>query len=180
MAFSASDTQQFVRLLTDHQEILRSYILSQMPSCPDVRDILQEVNVVLWEKMDNFELGTNFGAWACTVAYYKILDQRKKQRREGFLIFNEDLCKALATESANREPAVLESKRRALHSCLSKMSSANRELLEIRYESQKGGMERLSDETGRSRASLRVTLSRLRASLRRCIHSTIAMEGGSA
>lgn len=180
MKSSASDTQQFVRLLTDHQEILRSYILSQMPSSPDVRDVLQEVNVVLWEKMSDFKLGTNFGAWACTVAYYMILNYRKKMRREGFLIFNEELCQSLATESAKREPAALEAKRRALHSCLGKLSPENRLLLEIRYETQRDGMARLAEETGRSRASLRVTLSRLRASLRQCISSTIAIEGGVA
>ncbi|MFC7338749.1 sigma-70 family RNA polymerase sigma factor [Haloferula chungangensis] len=179
MAASASDTQEFIRLLTDHQEILRSYIYSQMPSCPDVRDILQEVNVVLWEKMSDFELGTNFGAWSCTVAYYVILNHRKKMRRDGFLIFNEELCQSLATESAKREPAILESKRLALQTCLGKLTPENRELLEIRYENQRGGMSRLAEETGRSRASLRVTLSRLRASLRQCIRSTMMVERGA-
>ena len=60
-----------------------------MPGCSEVRDIQQEVNILLWEKMDQFKLGTNFGAWACTVAYYKVLDYRKKQKKNGFLVFSD-------------------------------------------------------------------------------------------
>ncbi|MEP4077183.1 sigma-70 family RNA polymerase sigma factor [Haloferula sp.] len=179
MTSFSKDTHEFVRLLTDHQELLRSYILSQMPNVPDVRDVLQEVNVVLCEKMGDFKLGTNFGAWACTVAYYTILDHRKKMKRSGFLIFNEELCLSLAADSGEKVPAALESKRRALKLCMGKMSPANRKLIEARYESHRGGMDKVVEETGRSRGSLRVTLSRLRASLRNCIRSTIAMEGGT-
>jgi len=178
MGSVSNTSQQFITLLTDHQEVLRSYILSQIPSHIDVRDILQEVNVVLCEKMDDFKLGTNFGAWSCTVAYYVILDYRKKQKRDGFLVFNEDLCQALATQSEKREPAMLESKRRALQHCLSKLSPAHRQLIETRYDEDRGGMGLIAEETGRTRASLRVTLSRLRSTLRRCIHKTVAMEGG--
>ena len=74
------------------------YIISQLPGSPDVRDILQEVNIVLWEKMEKFEPGSNFGAWACTIAYYKILDHRKRMKREGFLMFDEELNRTLAEE----------------------------------------------------------------------------------
>lgn len=179
MGHNSRATQEFVSLLTDHQEILRSYIISQMPGSPDVRDVLQEVNIVLWEKMRDFELGTNFGAWACTIAYYTILGHRKKLKRNRFLIFNDDLSRVLAEESKDREPAMLEAKRHALQLCLAKLSPANRDLLDIRYASPKGGLDQIAADTGRSRASLRVTLARLRATLRECIRRTIAAEGGA-
>jgi len=35
---------------------MRSYIISLLPGSPDVRDVLQEVNIVLWEKMNDFGL----------------------------------------------------------------------------------------------------------------------------
>ncbi len=169
MASSPQITQEFVSLLTSHQEVMRSYIISQLPGSPDVRDILQEVNMLLWEKMNNFELGTNFGAWACTVAHYKILDYRKKKKREGFLVFDNELSQTLTEESATHEPDHLEAKRRALKQCLTLLSAKNRDLLQARYHSPSGDMEQVSAALGRSRASLRVTLSRLRASLRGCI-----------
>lgn len=171
---------EFVSLLTDHQEVIRAYIITQIPGCSEVRDILQEVNMLLWEKMSDFELGTNFGAWACTVAYYKVLDYRKKEKKNGFLVFSEELAKTLSTESETREPAALEAKRNALHFCLQKLTDKNRELLTARYNCPSGDMKQMSDETGRSRASLRVSLSRLRASLKNCIVKHLSTEGGAA
>ena len=67
--------------MMDYQEIIRSYIISQIPGSPDVRDVLQEVNILLWEKMDKFELGTKLGAWACTIGYYKGREYRNPQAR---------------------------------------------------------------------------------------------------
>jgi len=177
MAIDPDKAQEFVCLLTDHQEGIRAYIVSQVPGSPDVRDILQEVNIVLWENMGNFELGTNFGAWARKVAYYKIYDYRKKMKREGFVIFDEKLCQGLAAEIEDRTPSALEAKRVALKLCLSKLSADNRALLEARYRSSRGELEQFSSKIGRSRASLRVSLVRIRASLKRCIESKLAIEG---
>ncbi|NWK55804.1 sigma-70 family RNA polymerase sigma factor [Verrucomicrobiaceae bacterium N1E253] len=173
-------SQEFVSLLTDHQEVIRSYIISQVPGSPDVRDILQEVNIRLWEKMNDFQLGTNFGAWACTVAYYKILDYRKKQKRNGFLIFNDELCETLAKEAEERHPEQFEQKRQALQQCLKQLSQANQELIQARYEDSSNNMAQISQTSGRSRASLRVTLSRLRATLRQCINKRLKWKGDPA
>ena len=179
MSIDPRVTQKFMGLLTDHQEIIRSYIIAQLPGCSEVRDILQDVNIVLWEKMNDFEIGTNFGAWSCTVAYYKILDYRKKQKRNGFLVFGEQLANTLKSESEPRDPSNFEEKRNALNHCLKKLSVKERELLQARYKSPTGEMDRVSEETGRSRASLRVTLCRLRTGLKDCISKRLSMEGGS-
>lgn len=179
MSDDCKELQQFTSLLIDHQELIRSYIITQIPGSPDVRDVLQEVNVVLWEKQKSFQPGTNFGAWACTVARYKVLEHRRREaRRSGFLVFNEELSRVLAAEVQEREPDSLEEHRWALDQCLAKLSPSNRRLLQARYDSSGGALARLSAETGRSRESLRVTLSRIRSSVRRCVRSLLTLEGG--
>lgn len=170
-------TQEFVGLLTDHQESIRAYIISQLPGSPDVRDILQEVNLFLWENMNKFEPGSNFGAWACAVAHFRILDHRKKMKRDRFVVFDEELSRKLAVEIQDRTSVTSESKRMALRGCLEKLSPDNKALLEARYRSTRGELGQLSDELGRSRASLRVSLVRLRSALRRCIEAKLALEG---
>jgi DNA-directed RNA polymerase specialized sigma24 family protein len=77
-----------------------------------------------------------------------------------------------------RAPDVLEEQRWALEQCLAKLSPANRRLLQARYHSTSGALARLSAETGRTSESLRVTLSRIRSSVRRCIRGLLALEGG--
>ncbi len=180
MTNSSEHMQQFVSLLTNHQELIRSYIISLVPGSPDVLDIRQEVNILLWEKKDDFEVGSNFGAWACTTAYYKVLDHRKKQKRDGILVFSDKLTEALAGESESRTPDLIESKRRALDYCLAKLKGRERKLLDARYSSKGGDMELLSSDTGRSRASLRISLHRLRGSLRQCISQQLTTERGEA
>lgn len=150
MANDSRSVQEFVSLLTDHQEVIRAYIIGQVPGCSEVRDILQEVNLLLWEKMGSFKLGTNFGAWACTVAYYKVLDYRKKQKKDSFLIFSDELAKTLSDESVRsselgaREPAQLEARRNALQHCLQKLPPKDRSLLDARYNSPDGDMAQVS------------------------------------
>lgn len=179
MRKDSKDVQEFTSLLIDHQELIRSYIITQIPGWPDVRDVLQEVNIVLWEKQKSFKPGTNFGAWACTVARYKVLEHRRAEaRRCGFLIFNQDLSRTLAADIQEREPEALEEQRWALDQCLAKLSPSNLRLLKARYDSSAGALARLADETGRSRESLRVTLCRVRTSVRRCIRNLLALEGG--
>jgi RNA polymerase sigma-70 factor, ECF subfamily len=179
MRDECQEMQRFGSLLIDHQEVIRSYIITQIPGSPDVRDVLQEVNMVLWQKQKSFKPGTNFGAWACTVARYKVLEHRRREaRRGGFLIFNEELSRVLAEEAQDRTPDVLEEKRWALEQCLAKLSPSNLRLLRARYDTQGGALARLSAETGRSNESVRVTLCRIRNSVRRCIRGLLALEGG--
>ena len=168
---------KFVALLIDHQEVIRGYIITQLPGSPDVRDVLQEVNIVLWEKKNSFKEGTNFGAWACTVARYKVLEHRRKEaRRKGILIFNDELTELLGEKAQNRPSDFLEDKRQALGLCLAKLSPDNRRLLSVRYNAKQGGLDQLAKETGRSNESLRVTLCRIRAALRDCIQSHLVSE----
>ena len=91
---------------------------------------------------------------------------------------NEELSGILVAEAQDREPDALEEQRWALDQCLAKLSPSNRRLLQARYDVSGGALARLSDETGRSNESLRVTLSRIRSSVRRCIRGLLAMEGG--
>jgi hypothetical protein len=40
---------EFVKSLTEHQTALRCFILSMLPGCQDVADVLQDANVELWK-----------------------------------------------------------------------------------------------------------------------------------
>lgn len=170
---------EFVNLLIDSQEMLRCFVLSLLPNHPDVRDVLQEINIVLWEKRRSFELGTSFTNWACTVARFKALNELRKMKRAKRLVFNDELIDALAEKSSGEPSDMLESQRGALKYCMEKLRPSDHELLLARYTSHHE-WERFALESDRSRPSLRVSLGRLRAALRRCIRQRLAMEGRQA
>lgn len=172
------DPLEFVRLLTDHQDALRALVYSFLPNHPDVKDLVQEINVVLWSRRSQFRLGTNFGAWASRVARNKLMNHHKKMRRAGWLVFDDDLVALMAEDSAMPESAALEAKRQALRHCLREISPQHRDLLLARYSSP-AEIRHYARRTGRSRESLRVTLHRLRIALRRCIDQRLGLEGGA-
>jgi RNA polymerase sigma-70 factor (ECF subfamily) len=54
------EEESYVKLLTDHQPVIRAFILSLLPGAPGIDDVIQETKAVLWRKRADFELGTNF------------------------------------------------------------------------------------------------------------------------
>ncbi|MCB1133330.1 MAG: hypothetical protein KDN05_19570, partial [Verrucomicrobiae bacterium] len=45
---------KFVQLITDHQNLIRSFIISLLPGAPGVDDVIQAANAVIWRKRDEF------------------------------------------------------------------------------------------------------------------------------
>ena len=91
MSLDAIQQAEFVGQITRHQSMLRAYIISLMPGMDGVDDVLQETNIVLWEKRSNYQPGTNFRAWACAIARLEVKTQRRKMLRLGKSLLDEDL-----------------------------------------------------------------------------------------
>ncbi|MCU0779534.1 MAG: hypothetical protein MUF04_00370 [Akkermansiaceae bacterium] len=88
--------QEFVRLLTEHQWAIRGFIPSLMPGSPDIGDVLQETNLVMWKKRSQFAPGSNFMAWASRIARYEVLHHRDRMRKHHSLPFSDELIHVLA------------------------------------------------------------------------------------
>ncbi|MBI1374996.1 MAG: sigma-70 family RNA polymerase sigma factor [Phycisphaera sp.] len=168
-------TAAFVQNLTRCQPTLYAYIISLLPDHADVDDVLQQANVVLWEKLGEFEPGTNFDAWACRVAYYEVLTARKRAARSK-LRFDDDLLGTMAGELAERADG-LDTRRRALRECLADVPDHQRVLLERRY-TDNDPIGDIAASLGRPVKTIYQTLYRLRRTLLDCIRGRI--EGGAA
>lgn len=164
---------EFITQLTAHQSRLLAYIRSLTAGVHYAEEVLQRTNLVLWEKREQFEPGSNFGAWACRVAYFEVLAWRKQQQRErARLEFDDELLERIA----DRTPELLdqlEPRREALRICLSKLKTAERELLERRHL-QDWPVRQLAEKDGRSEKGIYKALARLHAALRRCIDGQLA------
>jgi RNA polymerase sigma-70 factor (ECF subfamily) len=173
MPLDVTQQAEFVGQITRHQAMLRAYIISLMPGMDGVDDVLQETNLVLFEKFAAFQPGTNFRAWACAIARLEVKTHRRKLRRQGCLMLEEDLAEQLAEHTANQSND-LDERLRALNQCLGRLEENERELIEHRYFS-KLTLEGFADRCGRPVESLRVSLFRIRAALRRCIKGELAI-----
>lgn len=167
-----SRLKEFVSLLTEHQMALRCFILSMLPGCPDAADILQDTNVVLWEKMDSYKHGTPFRAWAFTVARYKVLQYRDREKRFGRVTLSEELLDVIEEKRRDVRPDFLESKLAALNHCLAALNVSERAIIWSRYTDR--GADANSGILG---GSLRVTLCRIRRKLRDCVEKRMHWKG---
>jgi RNA polymerase sigma-70 factor (ECF subfamily) len=178
MDLNARQLAEFVGEIGRHQAALRAYIISLMPGMDGVSDVLQETNLVLWEKRGKFQPGTNFGAWAFTIARLEVKSHRRRLRKAGLILLDEDLAESLAGLLADRLAERADggdARLRALDRCLGRLAGAERELIEHRYYSN-SPLDGFAARCGRSVESLRVTLFRIRAALRRCINDEIAVK----
>src|SRR6266403_6118656 len=82
-------------LMTRHQRRIFSYIYTLVPDRYDAEDLLQETSLVICEKFDAFEEGTDFVAWACQIAYWRIRYSRQKFARSKVL-FDQDILDVVA------------------------------------------------------------------------------------
>ncbi|MEO8494589.1 MAG: sigma-70 family RNA polymerase sigma factor [Planctomycetota bacterium] len=158
---------QIVALLTEIQLPLLLYVRSLLPGDSRGRDVAQQANATIWTKRADFELGTNFTAWAFSIARFEVLNYRKQQARDARLVFSRDLEETMSRELADSSND-LQRRHEALQTCLRKLRPKDRELILHRYASA-GTLAEYADKVGRSAGGLKVTLHRLRSALLICM-----------
>lgn len=152
--------------LIDAQSRLSGYIYSLVLNHELTKDILQRTNVVLLEKREKYEPGTNFFAWACRVAYHEVLACRRDRQREK-LIFDDQLLPILAVASEQRFDRQ-DDQMQALFDCLSQLPVDQQRLIKDRY-SPGGSVARLSTALRKSPSAISSLLSRIRIRLAACV-----------
>ena len=167
-------SEEFVRLLKQHERRLNACVYSLVHNWADAADILQDVAIDLWRRFGEYDPEKDFGAWACTVAYYQVLTYRKKKGRR-HLHFSE-ASDLLLTEEIAAVSKDTSSYQDMLHRCLDKLSKAERSFLRAFYSGTP--IAALSQEIARTPASLYKDLARLRRNLRTCIDRTAREEEG--
>src|SRR6516164_8516196 len=91
----------FIVQLTAAQPSLWAYVFPLLPDHVAAQDVLQETNLTLWRKADDFQPGTSFLAWGCQAAYFHVLSYRRRMRRDR-LVFDDDVLGYLAERQADR------------------------------------------------------------------------------
>ncbi len=164
---------EFIQLFTSHEPRLRAYVLTLVCRWTDAEEVMQQCNLVLWQKFDAFQSETNFFAWSCQVARLEVMDFRKRRGRER-AIFSDSFIDVVADEAAEMAEE-LSDRQTALQQCLEKLPQQHRRLLHWRY-AESVSIEDVAGRTGRSIEAAYKTLSRVRQVLHDCITRTLATD----
>ena len=169
-------TERFVSDLTNSQPRLFAYVMSLLRNPEEARDVLQETNLVLWKKIDEYPEIASFDAWSTKVAYYQVLAYRRDRGRDRHQ-FDDQLINQIA-EAAEQATKNADQRMTFLSSCIERLSESHRELLSNRYGKQLS-LKELAKTMGKTPAALGMTLHRVRRVLMDCIELRLQSEGSS-
>lgn len=172
-----SDNHQtipFDRSVIEHQSRIYGFIRAMVYNPEDARDILQDVNIILLKKRASFETGTNFKAWAFTIARFECLAYLSRHKKFQPSTLDTGLIDSLA-EIVEQESETIEPRIYALRLCLKLLSIEFRELLEFRY-SDKIPLEKVAEQKNVTVTSVKQKLYRIRNNLKKCIDNRLEEE----
>ena len=174
MSFSEQDRHRpFLRQFTSNEAAIRAYVRRLVPSRADADDIMQEVSVVLWEKLATFRVDGDFRAWAFGVARFEVLAWLRDKGRDR-LVLSEKAVELLGSEMPG-DTFHFERQREALDQCIEEVAPAQRDLLMQAYQpgSRIGTLARAH---GRTEPGMYQWLYRVRKLLLDCIRKSLAKE----
>lgn len=159
--------EDYLRQLAQHERWLATYVYSLVAHSFDAEDILQEVKLTLWRNFAKFQPGTNFRAWARTIALHQVLNFRRSAKRHAGAALEEVFVEAVAME-LDRQASALESQAELLGRCLQKLPEAHRKLIVWRYY-EDCSVPEIAARSRRTEEAVYRLLSRIRAVLSECV-----------
>ncbi len=163
-------TQRFVRLFAESQRRLYAFIRTQVKSPADADDILGQTSVVLWEKFDTFEQGTDFVRWACRVARLEVLAHYRNRRRL-LAMFTDEVAERIADAMIDAQEEI-DVRHHALAECLEKLPERQHDLIRRRYTDE-ASIKVLAQNLHRSESAVYKTLARIHDALYDCVNRTL-------
>jgi RNA polymerase sigma-70 factor (ECF subfamily) len=159
-------TVELSRLLSLSQRPLYAFIRAQVRTSTDAEDVYQQTAVVLCEEFDAYNPARPFIAWACGIAWHRVLSHYRNASRLKFLA-GEALGSVLADKYAS-SAAQVDPRREKLQDCLAQLKPESREIIERHYYKEED-VQCIATDLGVSDSCIYKTLARIRRVLLDCI-----------
>ena len=158
---------KFIRLYIGIQAKLYYFILAVTHNRDSADELLQETAVVMWNKFDEFNEESNFGAWAIGIAKNKIFEYLRKTKKTK-AVFESQIYSQLSEFAEHSSSDDISDRLKALNICTKKLRQQDQKLLLLRYHNNTP-IRKISQLTGRSSNSLYKSIARIIFQLRQCV-----------
>jgi RNA polymerase sigma-70 factor (ECF subfamily) len=175
----AGDTAAFAGIVRLFQQSVWRIAAVILRDRDATENVVQQVFVDAYLHLDQYEPGTDFGAWIRTVARNRLRKELRTASREDRRLarFRELLLERLRSEaSGQRDDSDLYLA--ALHDCRAQLGQRDSMLLSMRYET---GMsfEAIANHQGQTPDAVQRMISRIRIRLRECIQQKLRANDAS-
>jgi RNA polymerase sigma-70 factor, ECF subfamily len=165
--------ERFAQLLTQYRRQIFRVIFCMVRNMSDAEDIFQQTAITMWDKYREFKPGSDFLAWGCSIARFKVRDFFKARTHQR-LYFSEDVIDILM-EQERLQSEFDQERLQALAACRQKLSLADQQLLAAYYGGENTVLE-VASSIGRPVRAVYDSLWRIRRALHGCIQRTLASE----
>ncbi|SMP42160.1 RNA polymerase sigma-70 factor, ECF subfamily [Neorhodopirellula lusitana] len=162
-----------MKLFLQSERRILGFILALVPHLADAEDLVQETCMIMWNKFDQFEKGTDFVAWGISIARYRVLNYRRSTGTRR-VYFSENLMRQI-DDAAVGLSVQGDERLSALQSCLGRLREKDRELIRLRYFAE-NSTKQTAREVGRSADSVYKSLNRIHDALLLCMRHAVKME----
>ncbi len=163
-------------LFVGHLPALRGFVISLTGDPGLVDDIIQETFLTISAKASTFEVGTNFKAWAWSIARLKTLEALRKSGKHRYLAA--DVIESLCAHEEAFDWNEFDRMQRHVAACIEDLAPKARTAVELRYRHGHSAAE-VARRMGWTANAIHVALSRARKTLRECVEKRVVAEGPS-
>jgi RNA polymerase sigma-70 factor (ECF subfamily) len=171
----AQHVQEVQRLFLQHSDLLRGFLRGLVPQQEVADDIFQELFLTLTAKALDFQLGSNFLAWARAVARLKVFEQYRQLKRS-IPLLSAEVLEVLA-DTASEADGLLMPRYEALQGCLKQVAPRSREMVALRYADPPLTPRQIAKQLSWTANAVRVALARARKFLLECVERRLAARG---
>jgi RNA polymerase sigma-70 factor (ECF subfamily) len=167
------DTDGLLKLYVEHRTLLFAFIHALVRDPHGAEDVFQETTMVLFREAGQFRPGTDFGAWARSVARNRVREYFRKRNRH--LPLSEAAEAALEDRFRETRADWWRERREALLRCLGGLGDRLRGLLDL-YYGQSRTAEQVAASVGTTPVAVRIALCRIRKQLRLCAERELGLD----
>ena len=164
----------FTELLLESRSRLYGYMFALVHNASDADDLFQTTAAILWEKFEAFEQGTDFTSWALRTGNL-VYRNFARSRQRSCLVLSDAAVANLTNAAAQAPDHGSTARMNAMNSCLSKLSNADRKLVEMCY-ADKLKIRDIAAESGRTDTSVYSAMARIRRALAVCVERRLVVE----
>ncbi len=157
----------FEALLISHQSRIYFFIRSMVFNPEEARDVLQDVNMIIFRKRSRFAAGTDFKSWAFAIARFECMNHIRKHNKNRSILMSDSFL-AYLSEGAEERADEMDSWLGALAHCRKRLTPMANRILNLRYKSRVP-LEEVAVQWSTTEGALKQLLFRARAQLRKCV-----------
>lgn len=176
-----TDNQTFKRDETvksafQYRDALISYAYALLRDWASAEDAVQDAFIVVMDKWETFEEGSNLFAWVRRITYNKVLHQMRSRGRtvpaENENLFNS--VQKVIDQNLDEKRAMKQKRMRAaLQECMSRLNKVLLSLFD-RFYYQKKSCEEIARQEDKTPNAVRLILSRTRSKIHDCMEHRLS------